>query len=81
MCNQVQITNSFFFCKHPPDAVGSVLLLCFLSPVNVTATPSVRDENYMQNVIFRGRFLNPQTAEESTLISTIMDSWIPGGTS
>ena len=39
-----------------------------------------RDENYMQNVIFCGRSLNPRTAEKSAVIYVIVESRIPGGT-
>lgn len=39
-----------------------------------------RDENYMQNVMFRGRSLNPRTPELSVVISAIVESRIPGGT-
>ena len=42
--------------------------------------PSLWDENYMQNVIFRGGSLNPRTAEKSVVISEIAESQIPGGT-
>ena len=78
MCNQVQILNSFVFCKcfpHLPDAVGSALLLRFQSPVYLTATARGRDENYMQNGIFHGQSLNPQTAEKSVVNSMIPEDY------
>lgn len=39
-----------------------------------------RNENYMQNLIFHGRSLNPRTAKKSAVISAIAESRIPGGT-